>query len=162
MNSDLILPAGAARPSAGPRVLVVDDEVDLVGLLGFELGRRGYDIVAANSGLAALNLARRCLPDLIILDLMMEGLDGFAVCDLLRRQPSTADIPILILTALGGPEVRQRACFAGAVDVIQKPFSPEDLAARMERALEASRQRHVALLAGDESQASGYELWLNI
>jgi len=155
MNSDPMLSASPAGRSPRPRVLVVDDEVDLVDLLAFELGRRGYDVMAANNGLAALNLARRCLPDLVILDLMMEGLDGFAVCDLLQRQPSTADIPILILTALGGPEVRNRACLAGAADVIQKPFSPADLAARMERALEASRERHAAMLADDESHASG-------
>jgi DNA-binding response OmpR family regulator len=121
----------------------VDDEPDMVALLRFRLCQQGYEVVAAETGLAALNLARRFLPDLIILDLRMEGLDGFAVCDLLRHLPSTAGIPIVILTALSGDTVSQRVHLAGAADLIQKPFSPQRLVDRIEAALGAHREREL-------------------
>jgi DNA-binding response OmpR family regulator len=79
--------------------LVVDDEPDLVELVSFNLRAEGYDVVTAANGLEALDRARAVLPDLIVLDLMMPELDGLSVCEILRRLPSTAPIPVIMLTA---------------------------------------------------------------
>ena len=126
---------GATVGCSRARVLVADDEADCVDLLRLGLTQAGYDVVTAGNGLNALHAARLCLPDLILLDLMMDGLDGFAVCDLLRRQPSTAAIPIVIVTALDGESLSDRLRLAGATDLLQKPFTTKQLMASVERAL---------------------------
>src|SRR5688572_10759034 len=86
---------------ANKRILVVDDERDLVDLIAYNLGRNGYDVLTASDGHAALELARRESPDLVILDLMLPGLDGTEVARLLRADPTTAAIPVILLTAKG-------------------------------------------------------------
>src|SRR5580765_2934756 len=100
------------------KILVVDDEPEMVELLSFNLQRRGYDVLAATNGLEALNKARQHLPDLILLDLMLEGLDGYSVCEILRRQPSTATVTVIMLTALTGQIARANGMEAGANDFV--------------------------------------------
>jgi DNA-binding response OmpR family regulator len=118
------------------RILVVDDEPTAVDLLAHSLAD-GYELILANSGLDALHKARRLLPDLIVLDLMLPDLDGLSVCEILRRQPSTSKIPIVLLTALAGEASRLNGPVGGAAECMVKPFSPLDLAGRIRQILEA-------------------------
>ncbi|MDQ6631060.1 MAG: response regulator [Verrucomicrobiota bacterium] len=118
------------------KVLVVDDERDVVELLSFNLRAAGYNVATAESGVEALNKARSYMPDLIILDLMLPQLDGTAVCEILRRLPSTAAIPVLMLTACCSRAAKVVAVKAGVDEFITKPFSPHDLVARVGQVLE--------------------------
>jgi CheY-like chemotaxis protein len=81
------------------KILVVDDDLDSVKLVGMMLQRRGYDIIAAQSGSQALAKAQAENPDLVILDIMMPDVDGYEVCRRLRANPATADLPIIMFTA---------------------------------------------------------------
>ena len=99
----------------------------MVELLRFNLKTAGYSLGTAADGIEALKKARSIRPDLILLDLMLPGLDGFAVCDILRRDPKTASIPIVILTAVSSQLSRFTSLDAGADAYITKPFSHEYL-----------------------------------
>ena len=119
------------------KILVVDDEPDIVELIAFNLEAEGYAVITATSGLEALNRARAILPDLIVLDLMLPELDGLAVCEILRRLPSTAPIPIIMLTAWKSELSRMIGLQAGAEEYMTKPFSPRDLVVRVNQTLRA-------------------------
>jgi len=121
------------------RILVVDDEPDLIELLSFNLAGHGYEVIAATTGLQALHLARRQLPDLILLDVMLEGIDGFAVCEILRSQPSTAKIPVIFVSAIGGEMAKLNGVESGGNDYIRKPFEPRELIRRVQRHLEQDK-----------------------
>ena len=114
------------------KILVVEDDLDLVELLRFNLAHADFSVVVAVDGAEALKKARSVLPDLILLDLMLPELDGFAVCEILRRDSATAGIPIIILTAMSSQLARVTGFGAGANDYITKPFSPKDLLKRIE------------------------------
>jgi DNA-binding response OmpR family regulator len=109
------------------KILVVDDERDMLDLLTVNLKRTGYEVIVARNGFEALVLARRHLPDLVLLDLVMEGPDGFTVCETLHRQPATSRLPVIILTAADGQIARMRAVHAGACNFINKPFKVAEL-----------------------------------
>jgi DNA-binding response OmpR family regulator len=113
------------------RILVVEDDLDLVELLKFNLAKAGFSVTAATDGSAALKQARGLLPDLILLDLMLPDLDGFAVCEILRRDVSTARIPIIMLTAMSSQLARLAGIEAGADDYICKPFNSKNLLERI-------------------------------
>ena len=117
------------------KILVVDDEPDIVELVAFNLRAEGYDVLTARDGLQALNLAREALPDLIVLDLMLPEMDGLAVCEILRRLPSTAPIPVIMLTAWSNKLSRAIGLETGASDYVTKPFSPRELVLRVNRTL---------------------------
>ena len=119
-------------------ILVVEDDLDLVELLRFNLDNAGFSVVAATDGAEALKKSKALLPDLILLDLMLPELDGFAVCEILRRDERTARIPIIILTAMSGELARVAGIGAGANDFITKPFSPKQLLSRIETALHSA------------------------
>ena len=123
------------------KVLVVDDEQDMVEMLRYNLNERGYDVLSASNGLEAIKQARNHQPDLVLLDLMLDGMDGFTVCEILRQQPSTSSVPIIMITAQIGEMIRRNGLDSGADDVINKPFSPEKLMNRMEKVFEARRER---------------------
>ena len=116
-------------------ILVVEDDLDLVELLRFNLDHAGFAVEAATDGSDGLKKSRALLPDLILLDLMLPELDGFAVCEILRRDARTSKIPIIILTAMSGELARVAGMGSGANDFISKPFSPKQLLARIESAL---------------------------
>ena len=122
-----------------PKILVVDDESDLVELMTFNLEHEGFSVLTAATGWEAVEQARSALPDLILLDLMLPELDGFAVCEMLRRLPATARIPIIMLTAWTSEESRQLGLEMGAVDYMTKPFSPRELIQRVNRLLQRSK-----------------------
>lgn len=113
------------------RVLVVDDEADITELLAYNFRDAGYDVLTAGDGMAAVALAQRWLPEAIVLDLNLPGLDGFAVCEMLRVLPSTRDIPILMLTAFATEQSRKLGLQIGANDYLTKPFSPRDVVTRV-------------------------------
>jgi CheY-like chemotaxis protein len=95
-------------------ILVVDDARDYAELISHGLEKQGHRVLVANDGQEGLNMARRYLPDLIVLDLMMPGLDGYSVCEILRAQPSTHAVPIIILTAMSGEIARLNSLASGA------------------------------------------------
>jgi two-component system, OmpR family, alkaline phosphatase synthesis response regulator PhoP len=117
------------------KILVVDDEPDMVELISYHLESSGYDVLRAFNGLEAVQLARRHLPDLVVLDLMLAGMDGFTVCEVLRQIPEIAHTPIIMLTALGGQIARFNGLAVGATDFMRKPFSPRDLLHRVDSLL---------------------------
>jgi DNA-binding response OmpR family regulator len=118
------------------KILVVDNDPEVVELLRFNLKRAGFAVGTAANGRLALNKACSLAPDLIVLDLMMPELDGFAVCEILRRDPVTCAIPILLLTAVSSQFARLTGLDAGASDYLTKPFSPRELVARVRSLLE--------------------------
>jgi DNA-binding response OmpR family regulator len=123
------------------KILVVDDEPDIVELVAFNLEAEGYEVITATDGMQALNRARAILPDLIVLDLMLPELDGLAVCEILRRLPSTGSIPIIILTAWKGELTRMIGLDYGAGDYLTKPFSPRELVNRVNHTLRAQMEK---------------------
>jgi DNA-binding response OmpR family regulator len=118
------------------KILVVDDDTDLVQLLAFNFKAAGYAVGTASDGVEALKKARSLKPDLILLDLMLPELDGFAVCEILRQSAATASVPIVLLTARSGEIARYAGLEAGATDYVTKPFSPAELVARINAILQ--------------------------
>jgi len=129
-------------------VLVVDDEEDILQLLTYNLAREGYKVGCAATGEEALRVARAELPDLVLLDLMLPGTDGLEVCKLLKSDPRTAGIPIIMLTAKGEEADVVAGLELGAADYVTKPFSPRVLVARVRAVL-----RRGAAQASDEHAA---------
>ena len=117
-------------------ILIVDDEFDMLELIGAFLKRQGFHITTANNGMDALRQLEKELIDLVVLDIMMPDMDGFEVCQRIRQ---TSQIPILFLTARGYEEDRIRGLEIGADDYIMKPFSLRELAARIETTLRRIR-----------------------
>ncbi len=128
------------------KILAVDDEEDILELLTFNLTREGYQVAGAATGEAALKAVPREMPDLIILDLMLPGIDGLEVAGRLKNDPNTKNIPIIMLTAKGEEADIVTGLELGADDYITKPFSPRILAARVKAVL-----RREAKDAGDAS-----------
>jgi len=119
----------------GKNVLLVDDEEDIRELVRYNLAREGYQVVTVGSGEDALKKVREKPPDLIILDLMLPGIDGFAVCRQLKNDDRTAHIPIAMLTVKGEESDIVVGLELGADDYITKPFSPKVLLARIKAVL---------------------------
>ena len=113
---------------APKKILVVDDDVKIVELVKLYLARDGYAVLTAYNGTEALREAREFHPDLIVLDIMLPGLDGLAVCRTLRAESS---VPIILLTAKTTEDDRITGLDLGADDYVTKPFSPKELAARV-------------------------------
>src|SRR5579885_2969506 len=120
---------------SGQTILVVDDEQSIIDFIRLGMKYEGARVEAAMDGLAALEAARRLRPNLIILDIMLPGMDGLEVCRRLRTQELTADIPILMLTARDEVSDRVAGLNTGADDYLTKPFSFEELLARVKAIL---------------------------
>ena len=116
-------------------ILVVDDEEDIVELVELNLTREGYCVLGCTTGEKALEIAKSKLPNLIVLDLMLPGIDGLEVCRRLKRSPKTAHIPIVMLTAKAEETDIVTGLELGADDYVTKPFSGKILAARVRRLL---------------------------
>ena len=121
------------------KVLVVDDEPEAVELVEFNLKGAGYEVSTASDGAEALNKARRIQPNLVILDVMMPEIDGMEVCKLLRRDPATSGIPIIMLTAKASEVDRVLGLELGADDYVVKPFSPRELVLRVKKLLDRGK-----------------------
>jgi len=113
----------------------VDDEPEALELLEFNLKKAGFDVVTAADGAVALKKARSVLPHLIVLDLMLPEIDGLEVCKMLRRDPATTRIPIIMLTAKAAEVDRIVGLELGAEDYVTKPFSPRELVLRVNKVL---------------------------
>jgi two-component system alkaline phosphatase synthesis response regulator PhoP len=122
-------------------VLVVDDEQDIVDLISYNLSKEGYTVHSATNGLEAVSKAQDVHPDLVILDVMMPGMDGFEVCRTLRATPTTAATAIMFLTAKSGEIDQILGLELGADDYIQKPISPRVLLARVKTVLRRNKER---------------------
>ncbi|MFO1363071.1 MAG: sigma-54 dependent transcriptional regulator [Burkholderiales bacterium] len=123
------------------RILVVDDTPAIVKLLVDLLSVNGFDVVAASSGTEGLERAAADAPDLVLLDVMMPDLDGFAVCERLKAHAATRDVPVIFITALNEALDKVRAFSTGGVDYLTKPFEPRELLARVSTHLALRRAR---------------------
>ncbi len=121
------------------KILVVDDEQDLVKLVRYNLEKDGYKVVTASNGEDALFLIRRERPELVILDLMLPGIDGLEVCKKLKADPELANTAIVMLTAKGEEVDITLGLKLGADDYVTKPFSPKELVARVQAVLRRSK-----------------------
>jgi len=113
------------------RILVVDDQPANLRVVSALLSRNGYDVAPALTGAEALEQANAHVPDLVLLDMLMPGMDGFQLLHELRQQPALQDVPVIFLTAAQDRELLLRAFDSGAVDYVTKPFIPEELLARV-------------------------------
>ena len=118
-----------------PKILVVDDEPDAVELIEFNLKGADYKVATADDGGEALRKARSFSPDLILLDWMLPEMDGLEVCKMLRKDPQTSGIPIIMLTAKASEIDRVLGLEMGADDYLTKPFSPRELLLRIKNQL---------------------------
>lgn len=121
-------------------ILVVDDEEDIIELVELNLSREGYRVLGCTTGEKALEIAKSKLPNLIVLDLMLPGMDGLEVCRRLKSGPKTAHIPVVILTAKGEDTDVVTGLEVGADDYVTKPFSGKVLTARVRRLLRRTTQ----------------------
>jgi two-component system phosphate regulon response regulator PhoB len=131
---------------SAPKLLLVEDDPALAELLEFRFRTEGYDVRVTPDGDEALVMASEDVPDLVLLDWMIEGTSGIEVCRRLRRDKATAHVPIVMLTARGEEEDRIRGLETGADDYVTKPFSPRELLARVSAILRRIRPA----LAGEE------------
>lgn len=122
------------------RILVVDDEANLRNILVFQLRGEGYEVRGLERGDQVLPTALQWKPDLVLLDLMMPGMDGFAVCRAVRAEPETQGLPIIVITARGDAGTRLQALVAGAHEFLVKPYSWDELLARIQNVLELARR----------------------
>lgn len=125
-------------------ILVVDDEADLVELVSYNLKKEGFIVESTSDGETALTKVRKGKYDLLILDLMLPGIQGMELCRILRNDPKTAYLPIIMLTAKGEEVDRILGLEIGADDYITKPFSPRELVARVKAILRRSKEKLVS------------------
>jgi CheY-like chemotaxis protein len=118
------------------RVLVIDDEPDVRWLIRMSLERAGHEVLDAEDGLRGIALAMKQRPEIIVLDLMMPVMDGYGVLDALAKEPRTATIPVVVLSAKAIPDEGDRAAAAGARRFLEKPFDPDELATELAELLQ--------------------------
>jgi len=121
------------------RILIVDDEPDIVELLDYNFRQAGYVVVTASDGTSAMAEIRRQKPDLVLLDLMLPDVSGTEVCRRLRKDPATESMPIVMITARGEEIDRVVGFELGADDYVVKPFSPREVMLRVQAVLRRSR-----------------------
>ena len=136
------------------KLLLIEDDAALAELLSWNFKKEEYDVIQTADGEEALILVREHRPDVILLDWMIDNLSGIEVCRQLRRDPETANIPIIMLTARGEEEDKIRGLETGADDYVTKPFSPRELIARVKAVL---RRVHPAL-AGEKLSFGDIEM----
>ena len=117
-------------------ILIVDDELDVIVPIQFLMEQQGYSVMTAQRGEDALDLIYQYKPDLVLLDIMLPGIDGWQVCEILRLNPNYRDIKIIFLTAKGRKEEIAKGLALGADAYITKPFSNAELVAKVKQLLE--------------------------
>lgn len=117
------------------RILMVDDEPDVVEFVGRILRADGFDVIEAYDGIAAMDMASTEKPDLVLLDLMMPMMSGYEVCEQLKGNPATQHIPVLCVSSAHSPDARAKSIRCGAVNLLTKPFMPAELVAQVRRYL---------------------------
>ncbi|HKO27147.1 MAG TPA: response regulator [Solirubrobacteraceae bacterium] len=122
-------------PDSAPTILVADDEEDLRELVAYRLSRSGYNVIGAEDGQEALELAAERTPDLMVLDVMMPKLDGYELTRRVRAEAALRSIPVILLTARSQESDIDRGFEVGADDYLKKPFNPDELVARVRAVL---------------------------
>ena len=138
------------------KILIVDDDLQSLKLVGLMLQRRGHTIVAAQGGLQALAKAESEQPDLVLLDIMMDDLDGYEVCRRLRSNPVTRDLSIIMFTAKTMVSDKVAGFQAGADDYLTKPIHPTELATRVDAVLQRHRQAQTEVETQDVERIVGF------
>ena len=123
-----------------PKILVVDDEIDVVDFIERTLKSEGFDVVTAYDGIGALDLVGSERPDLVLLDIMMPMMSGYEVCEQIKSNPQTQNVPVICVTSAHAPDARSQCLRAGASTLIVKPFLPAELVAQIRRYLKADEQ----------------------
>jgi DNA-binding response OmpR family regulator len=118
-----------------PKILVVDDEPDVVSLLEVTLRADGFEVIKAYDGIGALDLVSTERPDLILLDIMMPMMSGYEVCEQIKANPQTQHIPVVCLSSAHTPDARAQSLRAGAATLVTKPFLGTELVAQVRRHL---------------------------
>jgi DNA-binding response OmpR family regulator len=117
------------------KIVIIEDEPDILEVLSYNLRREGFDVVAAHDGLQGLALVKREQPDLVLLDLMLPGMDGIELCGSVKKNPATQNTLIIMVTAKGEESDIVLGLGVGADDYVTKPFSPKELVARVKAVL---------------------------
>ncbi len=133
-----------------PRVLVVDDEADFLDLVDFRLSAQGFEVVRAMTGLEGLRRARCEAPNVIIMDMMLPDLDGLSVCEILRAQPSTRDVPVLVVSSLDDPAAGSGRTRSNICHWLRKGSELGLLGERVRAAVNEHRRRMSARVEADE------------
>ncbi|HNS34468.1 MAG TPA: response regulator [Mesotoga sp.] len=115
------------------KILIVEDEKNIVLSLKLMLEKMGHDVVCTRSGVEALEISRKISPDLVLLDIVLPGMDGFLVCQAMRKESDTSKTPIIFISALSREEDIKKALNAGANEYIVKPFTPEKIRETVEK-----------------------------
>lgn len=158
-SSQLIKMSNRLASIESKKVLLVDDRNDNLLVLASELNSRGYVILQANNGRLALEIARAEIPDIVLLDIAMPDMDGYQVCQQLKADPRTKDIPVIFISILNEIEVKARAFAVGGSDYIARPFVIEEVVirvqnqlaiARLKAQLKAKNQRLKILVSQDD------------
>ncbi|MCX5711473.1 MAG: response regulator [Candidatus Omnitrophica bacterium] len=123
---------------AKKKILIIEDEVDQVLLLRTRLEANGYEIVSAFDGKEGLKKVADTKPDLILLDIMLPGIDGFYVFKRLKDDPKYSNIPVIIITAVGDPDIEKKSAAIGADACIRKPYESEDLVEKVKKLIKSS------------------------
>lgn len=121
-----------------PKILVVDDETDVVDFIERTLKNEGFDVVSAYDGIAAIDLVGTEKPDLVLLDIMMPMMSGYEVCEQIKSSPQTQGIPVICVTSAHAPDARSQCLRLGASALVVKPFLPAELIAQIRRYLRKS------------------------
>ncbi|MCP4622124.1 MAG: response regulator [bacterium] len=144
------------------RILLVDDNLTNLQVLMGTLEGRGYHLLIAKNGESALTIVRKAGPDLILLDIMMPGMNGFEVCRRLKADPATQEIPVIFLSALSETTDKVHGLDLGAVDYITKPFQPEEVIARVSTHLTIYRLKKDLALRNEELRDMNENLELKV
>lgn len=148
-----------------PKILVVEDDPDIQQLVQWHLKAADFQVLAAGDGRLALEMAWRDPPDLVLLDLMLPEVDGLEVCKSLKRDPRTAAVPVLMLTARGEEADRILGLELGADDYIVKPFSPRELVLRVQAILRRAREPAASAVVlqreGLKIDLESHQVWID-
>ncbi|SMC21552.1 two-component system, OmpR family, alkaline phosphatase synthesis response regulator PhoP [Clostridium acidisoli DSM 12555] len=128
---------------SGEKILIVDDEEHILELIKFNLENNGFKVICANNGNDALKLAKNEVPQLVLLDLMLPGIDGYDVCREIRRDQSISTMPVIMITAKGEELDKILGLELGADDYITKPFSVRELVARVKAVLRRTKTQYM-------------------
>src|SRR5512136_3099086 len=138
------------------KILIVDDDLDTLRLVGLMLQHQGYRINAASSGIQAISFSQTDRPDLILLDIMMPEMDGYEVARKLRSDPNTSNIPIIMFTAKSQVDDKVAGYEAGADDYLTKPTQPRELFAHVKAVLARGKKPSTAVPPPSQSHVRGY------
>ncbi len=126
---------GGAPSPPQQTILCIDDDQLVLSVCHDALEDQGYRVLTATDGLAGIEIAKQSRPDLILLDVLMPGMDGFEICGLMRADPDLQETPIILLTAMANPDLQAKGAAVGATFSMRKPFGPERIVSTVERFL---------------------------